>query len=217
MNIAFDMFSPLKKNVSTGTKVDPKQPKLNRSPEADKSLWKAFTKGSEAAFVDIYNQHFQILYDYGRQFSGDFEFVKDCIQEVFISIRTKRSKLPLVSSIKAYLLKAVRNKILTEIRDTRKNQFTDINTLPLNFHVVPSYENVLINRQFNDDQISQIQKSLSLLSERQREAIYHFYYANLGYHEIRDIMGFGSTRAARNLVYRAISEIRRALNKPDRW
>ncbi len=184
---------------------------LNLALKDDKLLWKLLKDGSETAFVHVYQQHFQILYDLGRQFSGDFELVKDCIQDVFVTIRTKRSKLPVVSSIKAYLLKAVRNRILTEIKNSRKNRFSNITNAALNFQVVPSYESVLINRQFNDQQILQIQHSLSLLSERQREAVYHFYYSNLGYDEIRDIMNFSSTKAARNLIYRALAEIRKTL------
>ncbi|MDN5210873.1 RNA polymerase sigma factor [Fulvivirgaceae bacterium BMA12] len=184
---------------------------LNLALKDDKMLWKLLKDGSETAFVEVYKQHFQILYDLGRQFSGDFELVKDCIQDVFVAIRTKRSKLPVVSSIKAYLLKAVRNRILTEIRNSRKNRFSKITKSALNFQVVPSYESVLINRQFNDQQILQIQHALSLLPERQREAVYHFYYSNLSYDEIRDIMNFGSTKAARNLIYRALAEIRKTL------
>ena len=204
-------YTTYKKNSQSATTTG-----LNSVVKDDQSLWRSLKSGNEAAFVEIYKQHFQMLYDLGRQFSGDYELVKDCIQDVFVVIRMKRSKLPMVSSIKAYLLRAVRNKILTEIRDSRKNRFSDITKSALNFQVVPSYESVLINRQFNDDQISQIRNSLSLLSERQREAIYHFYYSNLSYTEIRDIMNFGSIKAARNLIYRALAEIRKTLNDCNR-
>lgn len=179
----------------------------------DKALWDSFKKGSESAFIDIYNTYFQILYDFGRQYSGDAELVKDCIQDVFIAIRVKRTKLPDVNSIKAYLIKSIRNKILTEIRDTRKNQHTEIALSSLNFLVTPCIESVLISRQFNNDQIKKIQHSLSQLSERQREAVYHFYYDDLGYEEIKIVMGFSSTRAARNLLYRALSEIKNSFAK----
>lgn len=179
----------------------------------DRLLWDSFKKGSESAFIDIYNTYFQILYDFGRQYSDDPDLVKDCIQEVFITIRVKRAKLPAVNSIKAYLIKSIRNKIQTEIRDSRKNQYTGITLSSLNFLVTPCVESILINRQFNNDQIKKIQQSLSELSERQREAVYHFYYADLGYEEIKTIMGFSSTKAARNLIYRALSEIKKSFKK----
>lgn len=182
----------------------------------DKVLWESFKEGSESAFVDIYNVYFQPLYDFGRQFSGDPDLVKDCIQEVFIAIRVKRKTLPKVMSIKAYLLKSLRNRILTEIRDSRKNLYTNINNPSLNFFTTPSHESILINRQFTSDQVKIIQRLLSKLTERQREAIYHFYYSGLGYEEIKAIMGFSSTRAVRNLVYRALSEVKKSFGKIER-
>ncbi|MEQ9289455.1 MAG: RNA polymerase sigma factor [Cyclobacteriaceae bacterium] len=182
----------------------------------DKVLWESFKEGSESAFVDIYNVYFQPLYDFGRQFSGDTDLVKDCIQEVFINIRVKRKNLPKVISIKSYLLKSLRNKILTEIRDSRKNLYTNIDNPSLKFSTTPSHESILINRQFTRDQVRVIQELLSKLTERQREAIYHFYYSNLGYEEIRTIMGFSSTRAVRNLVYRALSEVKKSFGKIGR-
>jgi len=199
--------------------TDQQEPSIGSKPTTittivdDKLLWESFKKGSESAFIDIYNTYFQILYDFGRQYSGDPDLVKDCIQEVFITIRVKRAKLPEVNSIKAYLIKSIRNKILTEIRDSRKNQHTGITLYSLNFLVTPCVESVLINRQFDDHQIKKVQDAISQLSERQREAVYHFYYTDLGYEEIKTIMGFSSTRAARNLVYKALSEIKKSFTK----
>ena len=188
------------------------QKELNPTIQHDQLLWKSFRNGSESAFVEIYNQYFQMLYDYGRQFSQDPEIVKDYVQDTFVTIRKKRFKLPQVRSIKAYLLKCLRNKIIYELKKSEKKQFVDVTSFPLNFHIVPSHENVLINRHFNDSQIKQIHTTLSRLSQRKREAIYYFYYNNLSYEEIKEIMGFGSTRAARNLIYRALSEIRKTFD-----
>lgn len=209
------MSLSFKNIVNTGNNQNPPQGKQTSSYINDELLWKLFKKGDESAFVDIYNQHFQTLYDYGRQLSGDLNFVKDCVQEVFISMRIKRAKLPFVSSVKAYLLKATRNKILTEIKKNKTYQFVDVDKCSLNFLVIPSHENVLIKRQFNDSQIKQIQKVLCSLSTRRREAIYHFYYSNLSYNEIKDIMNLGSTKAARNIIYRAMAQIRKSLIGPD--
>ena len=73
-------------------RIIPKE--LNPTLENDQLLWKSFRNGSESAFVEIYNRHFQMLYDYGRQFSQDTEIVKDYVQDMFVTIRRKRFKLP---------------------------------------------------------------------------------------------------------------------------
>ena len=132
-----------------------------RSPvQNDEQLWESFRKGKESAFVQIYNQHFRILYNYGYQLSGNSDLIKDCIQEIFIQIRKKRSKLPKVTSIKAYLLHCVRNKLITELKKLKKNEQVDIDSIPLNFNTTPSHENVLINRQLNDNQIKKVHESI---------------------------------------------------------
>lgn len=205
----------LRETVNTENKAHIKESGLV-DPVSDELLWQSFKNGSESAFIDIYNAYFQLLYNFGRQYTNDTELVKDCIQEVFIKTRIKRTKLPKVYSIKAYLIQATRNQILTEIRDSRKNRQVKISPSTLNFLVTPCIETVLITRQFNQDQIEVMMQAVAQLSVRQREAIYHFYYADLGYEEIKIIMGFSSARAARNLVYRALAEIRKSFTNQEK-
>ena len=178
----------------------------------EQALWNALIKGSEAAFVEIYNSYFDLLYNFGRQLCADPELTKDCIQEVFINLRKKRSRLPQVISIKAYLIKSLRNRLITELNRLRDKPVVDLTAKALNFHICPSHENLLINKQTSENQKLKIQKIVEGLSQRQREVVYYFYYSNLTYLEIKDIMGFGSVRATRNLLYRALGEIRKKLN-----
>jgi RNA polymerase sigma factor (sigma-70 family) len=179
------------------------------SVNKERLLWESFKKGSESAFIAIYKQYFQILYNYGRQISGDTDLIKDCIQEAFITLRKNRKNLASVSSIKAYLLKIIRCKIIKELKKNKRRNELIIHESPLDFQIVPSTEHLIIERQFKDHQLEKINKALNCLSQRQREAIYYYYYNDLSYNEIKDVMGFTSTEAARNLVYRALSTIRK--------
>nr|WP_299389339.1 RNA polymerase sigma factor [Allomuricauda sp.] len=171
--------------------------------------WKLFCDGSEAAFVKIYNHYFHMLYNLGRQFSGDTELLKDTLQETFIKIREKRGKLHKVVSAKAFLIKCYRNNIITEQKRRKKNMTLNFSMAPNAFHLTPSHESVLINRRFKSDQIKMIQDSLNKLTRRQREAIYYLYYNGLSYSQIREVMGFSSVRAARNLIYRSLTELKK--------
>jgi RNA polymerase sigma factor (sigma-70 family) len=179
------------------------------SVNEERLLWESFKKGSESAFIAIYKQYFQILYNYGRQVSGDTALIKDCIQESFITLRKNRKNLASVISIKAYLLKVIRHKILKEVKKNKRRSERILNYSPLDFEIAPSMENLIIERQFKDHQLEKINQALNYLSQRQREAIYYYYYNDLSYNEIKDVMGFTSTEAARNLVYRALSTIRK--------
>ncbi|UII19351.1 RNA polymerase sigma factor [Fulvivirga ligni] len=173
----------------------------------DERLWLDFKTGSESAFVAIYNKYFQILYNYGRQLSGNKELIKDSIQNTFVSIRSIRKKLPQVNSVQAYLLKSFRNNLIKELKKLKKVSFTDDS--PLDFQIEASAEQTLIDRQFNEQQIQKMSEAMTHLSFRQKEAIYYYYYNDLSYSEIKEIMGFKSVEATRNLLYRAITALRK--------
>jgi DNA-directed RNA polymerase specialized sigma24 family protein len=66
-------------------------------------LWDAYRKGSDAAYVEIYERFFESLYAYGMRVSGDTSLVKDSIHEVFIDLRELRAKVGPTDSIKFYL------------------------------------------------------------------------------------------------------------------
>ncbi|MGW9685047.1 RNA polymerase sigma factor [Flagellimonas sp. 2504JD1-5] len=184
--------------------------KITKSFEFDPSSeWKLFCDGSESAFVKIYNHYFQMLYNLGRQFSGDQDLLKDTLQETFINIRKKRHKLHKVISVKAFLIKCYRNKIITEQKKQKKNMRLNYTSNSYGFLLTPSHESVLISRQFREDQVQLMQESLNKLTRRQREAIYYFYYNGLSYAQIKDVMGFSSVRAARNLIYRSLTELKK--------
>lgn len=185
------------------------EPGVVDQEQNEKLLWQSFKGGSESAFISIYKQNFQILYNYGCQLTGDTALIKDCIQDVFIALRRSRTRLAQVSSIKAYLLKSIRRKILKEIKRSSVRNQHSIDEPALNFEVIPSTENLMVERQFQDDQLMRINEGLNRLSKRQREAIYYYYYNDLSYREIKEIMSFSSIEAARNLIYRALSSLKR--------
>ncbi len=179
--------------------------------------WKLFCDGSESAFVKIYNHYFQSLYNLGRQFSGDTDLLKDCLQETFISIRKKRHDLHKVISVKAFLIKCYRNKIITEQKKQKKKNKKmdfDLSNESFGFLVTPSHESLLVNKQFHTEQVALIQDSLNKLTQRQREVIYYFYYNGLSYSQIKEVMGFSSVRAVRNLMYRSLSELKKYAEAP---
>ena len=203
-------MSVIQKNIESIASVEATSSATNNSTLGlnEGLLWSSFLQGSESAFVKMYNLYFDELYHYGRQWSADPNLTKDCIQDVFIQLRKKRSKLPQVISTRAYLIRCLRNKLITEITKIQEKGGFNLSDKALKFAVVPSHENVLISKQLIQERKSQVQSAISSLPQRQKEAIYYFYYNGFSYKEIRSIMGFGSVRATRNLVYRALQKIR---------
>lgn len=175
----------------------------------DSALWHQFQTGDESAFIEIYKQYGNQLYNYGCQFSGDKELVKDCLQDFFIYLRKNRGKFSATDSIKFYLMKSFKRIIL-------RNLIKKSKTLRLNktfafsqFPVELSSETVLINQQIEDSQIKKLNEALSGLKGREREAIYYFYYEGFSYEQIAKFFGFSHVSSGRRLIYTALVRLRK--------
>ncbi len=82
----------------------------------DHRIWLKFRNGEEEAFSTIFRTYYSYLYHYGvKMAGGDKDTAKDCIQDMFISLWRTRETLGEVRSIRFYLLKAYRRKVLVYI------------------------------------------------------------------------------------------------------
>ena len=176
----------------------------------DSEIWSSFKKGDEQAFNFLYKKYVQQLFKYGCEFANNREFVKDRVQELFIYLRRRRAKLGNAPSIKAYLFKSLRRDILRELHRENKyrSQPFDYNK---NFEISLSHETKLINEQLIREKKEHLNKALAKLSTRQREAIILFYYENLSYREVAEVMEIKMVKSARKLIYRAIETLRREI------
>ncbi|MEP0365858.1 MAG: sigma-70 family RNA polymerase sigma factor [Cyclobacteriaceae bacterium] len=175
----------------------------------DLEVWKAFKGGSESAFIYIYEGYYDALVNYGFKFSKDKDLIQDCIQDMFVELRDRRKNLSDTDKIKPYLFKILRLKILKILQKNTK--YTNIDEGFKSFDFVISYEEHLINRQLSEYQMARLQKAVSNLTTKEREAIFHFYYELHSYEQIAQIMGYSDAKVARNLVYKAVNSLRQAL------
>jgi RNA polymerase sigma factor (sigma-70 family) len=109
-------------------------------------------------------------------------------------------------SIKFYLFKCLKRKVIKE-----SNQWfyqCEIFSPELAFEFTFSPEQVLINRQLDNEKVANLNKAIKALPPRKREVIYYFYYEGLNYQQIQELMQFSSIKSARNLVYKAIGFLR---------
>ena len=172
----------------------------------DIALWEAFREGDKDAFAALFREHYETLFRFGSKFTGDNELLEDCIQELFIELWQGKSRTP-VLSVKAYLLKSLKYKLLKAFR--KKGQ-----TLPLsddgNGHFEWSHEHFLIAEQETAEKKQLVLTALERLSSRQKEIIYLKYYQNLSYEEVSEIMNI-NYQVARNLLYQAIKSLKSIL------
>jgi RNA polymerase sigma factor (sigma-70 family) len=165
--------------------------KLNdtHSNFSDVQLWKQLKNGCELALGKLVKKYFNPLQNYGYKFVQDEDFVKDCVQEVFIEVWQRRERLTTPDSVRAYLLSSVRKRVLREgFRQQILREETTIN-LENDWHSVElPYEWAMIEQENVELLTQKVKNMLSQLPKRQREAVYLQFYQNLERDEIAQIM-----------------------------
>lgn len=187
----------------------PFQSQPHKKEKSDKALWGAFLKGDEAAFISIYEQYVEVLFNFGCQFTSDRDLVMDCLQDFFIYLREKRTGLGTTDAIKPYLFKAFKRRVVDYIKKQKKqNPKLEENSFK-HFPVELSSEAIFIHQQMEKEQIQKLNMALNQLGSKEREAIYYFYYEGLGYDQVAEILGFSHVSSARRLVYRGLAHLRK--------
>ena len=187
----------------------------NSQKPNEAEIWSKFKSGDEAAFIWMYRNYFSVLYNFARQFDLDEESVKDQIQELFIYIRNNRERLSDIKSIKFYLFKSLRRRLLSNKKKRYSiiSLFTPENNKTFEIGISESPEHQLIDQGLQSEINLRLSKSMNRLTARQREAVLHFYYEGLSYKEIAEIMDLKRVKSARKLVYRAIETLRKDLHE----
>ncbi|CAL1516292.1 sigma-70 family RNA polymerase sigma factor [Chitinophaga sp. MM2321] len=179
---------------------------------SDSLLWNEFKKGDELAFISIYNNYFRMLYDYGCKYASDKELVRDCLQDFFLYLRKNRLGFGDTNSIKFYLLKSFRRRVIEYLKKNR-HQFNvkEPDEYAL-FGVESSIEAVYINKQVKAEQLEKLNKALMTLDRIEQDAIYYFYFKGLSYEQIAEIFNFSHVSSARRVMYRSLRQLRRFFN-----
>ncbi|MEX2564782.1 MAG: sigma-70 family RNA polymerase sigma factor [Cyclobacteriaceae bacterium] len=175
---------------------------------SESAAWDAFRQGNESAFIFIYESYFEVLYAYGFSIVADPNMVKDALQDLFVELRERRDHLGPTDSIKFYLFKCLKRKLVKELAKwPGKRESLDI--LPLGFQFALSYETQLIDKQLSAEKIEKLNEAISKLSPRQREIIHYSFFEGFTYQQIQDMMGLENKQTTRNLMYKAIKYLRK--------
>lgn len=180
---------------------------INSNPtDANAVLWLKFKSGDAAAFGELSQVHYRALYNYATKFSSDSEFIRDCIQELYLDLWERRAFLSETAFVKSYLLKALRHRLIKE--SVRLKRFKEPKELLFDADGADlSVEATIIENEHLKHQIKRLNQIVSHLSKRQQEIIYLRFYQNLENEDISHVMNLGRQSVA-NLLYRTIKEIK---------
>jgi RNA polymerase sigma-70 factor (ECF subfamily) len=91
----------------------------------DQELIARLRNGDQLAFTEIYNRYKHLLQNHAYKKLGDFDEVKDVLQEVFTNLWNKRQELPITSNLCGYLYTGIRNRILNNFAHKQvQNKYT---------------------------------------------------------------------------------------------
>jgi len=91
----------------------------------DRELWQRIQAGNEAAFQELFYRHHPAMVNLAFVMLRDESLARDIAQDVFVRLWVKRSEIQIHGACKSYLLSAVRNRCITELKKEKKLDFTD--------------------------------------------------------------------------------------------
>jgi RNA polymerase sigma factor (sigma-70 family) len=174
----------------------------------DKALWQSLRNGDNKALETIYKLNVKELHRYGMRFSLDESQVSDCLHDVFVEIWQKRAELtPDINNIRFYLIKSLRNRLLRRLENQKRTVLTD-DVSTYNFDFEPAHDTFLIRGEEAEHRFSELNKAMTTLSVRQREALFLRFNQNLSYEEVANTMNV-EQQSAYNLIFRAVEGLRK--------
>jgi RNA polymerase sigma factor (sigma-70 family) len=170
----------------------------------DADLWDLFRAGDEVAYNTLITKYSKTLFNYGYRISQDADFVKDCVQDVFLELWGRRLKISPTQAVKWYLFKAMRLRIFREQSKWNRGEEVDDN---YEFLVEFNIESKIIADLDSEELSNKIKNTLNLLPPRQKEIMYLRFYEGLDFDSIAQIMEI-SKQSVHNLLQKAYKNFR---------
>ena len=84
--------------------------------EPENLLWKMTVNNDEKAFEKIFSLFYPVLFMFAKKYIEEQHAREDIVQDIFVSLWEDRKKLTINTSLRNYLLVAVRNNCINYLR-----------------------------------------------------------------------------------------------------
>lgn len=174
----------------------------------DKIMWQRFIAGEVVAFDYLMSSHFRSLFHYGSKFSKDKEFVKDCIQDLFLSLWERRDNLSSDIVVKPYLMASLRRLMHRKHDQNARLEGEEYRGQEGSFLLEFSVEQQYIEQESTLLLSQKLQRLLDELPLRQKEVVYLKFFQELDRSQISEIMEV-SPQTVSNLLQIAIKHLKK--------
>ncbi len=152
----------------------------------DEELVERVRGGDTEAFGSIVDRYEEKLLRYGRRFFSDWDDIADLVQDVFLKAYINIKSFDITLRFSPWIYRIAHNEFVNALKKKAKNpvSFLDVDVL---FPHPISDENE--GDRIDRETLKQIfEKSLNALDLKYREPIILYYFEDLGYQEIADIL-----------------------------
>jgi RNA polymerase sigma factor (sigma-70 family) len=172
-------------------------------------LWRRFKSGNKTAFGEIFKIYYKPLSVYGQNIHPDYDFINDCIQEMFLEFWQYRQTIGDVNSVKFYIIKCFKRKVIRNLENLKKKE---TKSLKNNYDKIftNSFESELVSEQVEQQKKLKVANEIRGLSKRQQEAVFLKFYQDLSYEEICSIMSL-NYQSVKNLIHNSVKTLRERL------
>ncbi|MBC7892281.1 MAG: sigma-70 family RNA polymerase sigma factor [Sphingobacteriaceae bacterium] len=176
-------------------------------PEEAQRLWQEYRTGDQYALANLLQSYYADLFHWGMRLHADREFVKDCIQELFINLWKIQATIGAVENVRSYLLVVLKTRMLRELAKTPVSYSVGL-LESYSFSVEFAADARLIEEEHEIYQVRNVERVLNQLPQRQKELIYLRFYQNLSFEQIAEVMHLGR-QSVYNLLQKSLNSLRK--------
>lgn len=176
-----------------------------KKEEPENNLVERIRQGDKQAFEMLFCEYYYDLCSFAYQFTRCNERAKDLVQEVFLKIWDRRRKWNVHRSVKAYLLKAVRNSAINHVnkRDNR-SEVRELFSREILHNIKPSGDRKFDERE---ELVDQIWEAVLTMPKRRSRVFILYHRHGLSYSEISEVLDI-SRKTVENHMGLALKDIR---------
>ena len=170
-------------------------------------------QGDATAIAGLFETYYSLLLGYACKFVSR-PAAEDIVQDLFVTLLKKQEQIDIRLSIKAYLLRSIRNRCVDHIRHSQVHQqytnqaMTELTLRELDYFD-PSTGNISLLVADHEQAVNQ---AIVQLPSRCREILHLKYQHNLSAREIGQLLHI-SSRTVETQLYKAIKAIRQKVQK----